>query len=471
MANKYERHETRLATTDEKGHRVYLYPEDIKGFWRKWRTQVYWTLIAIYLILPWIHIGGKQSILLNIGDREFTFFAHTFYGHDAPLLIFILLGVPLVIGFITSLYGRVWCGWACPQTVFIDAIFSKLEKLVEGKARQREKLDKSPWTLKKFSLKSLKWFLFSIASLHIAHSFIGYFIGTRELVQITLSPPWENPTVFFATMLVSGITLFDFGWFREQFCIIMCPYGRFQSVMMDENSMTVAYDPNRGEPRRSPQIPREQEGDCINCFHCVKACPTGIDIRQGVQQLECIACTNCIDACDEIMEKVGRPKGLIRYATQNELDGKKESKFTWRSAVYLGLITILVSAFTYNIAIKDSMKVILLHTGGKPFVKMTRQGQTKITNHKNLTIDYRSDGSRKLGFRIREKALRDKVQIVTPRNPWSVERGHNKAPLFFRFPEEILKEGNRRIHFEVYGPDKPQRVYKTLEVNLVGPFN
>lgn len=465
--NKFERHETRLATTDETGKRVYLYPEDIKGFWRTYRTYFYWFLIIIYLVIPWIHFNGNQVILLNIVKREFHFFGHTFYAHHAPYLIFILLAIPLFIGFLTTLFGRVWCGWACPQTVFIDAIYSKIERIIEGTARQREKLQNAPLSFNKIFKKGLKWLLFTLVSLHIAHSFVGYFVGTRELFWMSLSPPSENLTLFMITMGLSALFLFDFGWFREQFCIVACPYGRFQSVMMDENSLVVGYDAKRGEPRRGTSDTQQQdEGDCINCYHCVKACPTGIDIRRGTQ-LECIACTNCIDACDEIMDKVNRPHGLIRYMSENEMQGKPRSKWSLRSTIYLSICIALLGTFTYLISSRSEVDIVVLNLGQSPYTQELRNGVTEITNRRQLNFVSHATDLKDVRVELEES---NTVELVMPRNPWPVRLGHNSTPFFLRFPKEYLSGGRGRVTLNVYNAQTNQ-LYKKVEVNLVGPYN
>ena len=340
--NRFELDHDRLTTTDEQGHRIFLHPEDVTGPWKNRRFLLYWFLIILYLVLPWVYINGKPALMLNIFKREFTFLGSTLYGVE-PILIFLVIASGLFfIAFITSLYGRVWCGWACPQTVFIQSIFLKIETLIEGSARVRRELDAAPMSFNKLFKRILKWSIFTLISLHIAHTFVGYFVGPRELFFITMHSPLEHFGLFTATMIISTIFLIDFGWFREQFCLIACPYGRMQSVMMDENSLVIAYDKKRGEPRRGSQgISKEAEGDCINCYNCVKVCPTGIDIRHG-SQLECIACTNCIDACDEIMEKIKKPKGLIRYSSENELNGIKKNKFNIRSFIYVGISLIFI---------------------------------------------------------------------------------------------------------------------------------
>ncbi|MBC98573.1 MAG: cytochrome c oxidase accessory protein CcoG [Halobacteriovoraceae bacterium] len=472
--NRYHLHEERLASTDDQGHRVYIHPEDVTGFWRTQRTKVYWFLILIYLVLPWINWDNKQIVLLNIPLREFTFFGTTFYAHDAPLILLVLLGFVFTMGFITSIWGRVWCGWACPQTVFIDTLFLKVEKLIEGKSRARQKLDSSPISFEKVYKKSLKWLAFTFISLVIAHSFLGYFVGARNLLQITLNGPSSHPSLFILSMIITGIILFDFGWFREQFCIIACPYGRFQSVMMDENSLVVAYDSARGEPRRGlntdPSNPKE--GDCINCYHCVKACPTGIDIRRGTQ-LECIACTNCIDACDTIMTKINKPKGLIRYDTENNLEGKESSRFGIRSGIYLFALITIFSLLAYNISKSGQLKITLIRGTGTPYrERILKNGQREITNLYKMRLDYKEEKALKIDFRLKKKENRSQVELISPARPFQLHSGRSKTSLIhFRFSPHFLKGGNRKIELQFYDIQKPNQIIITKEVNLVGPLH
>lgn len=467
--NRFELHEERLGTTDEKGHRVYLYPEDIKGIWRHRRDFFYWTLIVLYLVLPWTRFGGKQTILLNIGAREFTLFGQTFFASDLPLLLILILGGLFLIGFITSIWGRVWCGWACPQTVFIDAIYRKIEILVEGKARARAALAAAPWTKEKVFKRILKWTLYLIVSLHIAHSFLGYFVGARDLFWITRQPPSENMGLFIAMIGITALCMFDFGWFREQFCIIACPYGRLQSVIMDKDSMVVAYDPNRGEPRRGVAPTKEDEGDCINCYHCVKACPTGIDIRRGTQ-LECIACTNCIDACDEIMEKVGRPAGLIRYATETELEGGKVSHFRPRSVIYLAVSLSIFLAGIFLVSRATKMSFTAIRAVGVPFtISKNADGITEIQNRYVVTIDVKEEEqSKPLWF----SSPSPNVKVISAPRPITPKVGHTRVNVFFKFPPEILQDGSQIISLEAYQGEEEDsaKLVKKMEIKLVGPF-
>jgi len=464
--NKHELHPDRLATTDEHGHRIYLYPEDVKGFWKKRRDLIYFILIFIYLVLPWIQIQGKPFIKLDIFHREFTLFGLTWYGVE-PILIFLsLLSFVFFIGFATSLFGRVWCGWACPQTVFIQSVFMRIERWIEGSARERAELDKQALTLKKLFLKSIKWVLFFLISTHIAHTFAGYFIGTHELLNMIIQGPTAHLGTFIFISVFTLILLIDFGIFREQFCIIACPYGRMQSVLMDENSIIVGYDQNRGEPRRGT-VQKEMEGDCINCYHCVKVCPTGIDIRRGTQ-LECIACTLCIDACDEIMDKIKKPQGLIKYTSENELKGGSHHFITKRSLLYISISLLMFSSLVYFISQAGNLQFHIYRGTEKPYqiIKDESGLNEIILNH--LTVKVVKQGEREFQLTFKtENHFQSQVSITTSPHPLKIKMAETKTPLFFKFKSNILKQGHLKIKINAFHEDV---LMGTFEVPLVGPM-
>ncbi len=462
--NRFELDHERLTTTDEQGHRIFLHPEDVKGPWKDRRFVLYWFLIIIYLVLPWIYIDGKPALMLNIFKREFTFLGSTLYGVEPILIFLVIVSGLFLIAFITSLYGRVWCGWACPQTVFIQSIFLKIETIIEGTSRERRELDKAPMSFSKFLKRFLKWSLFTLISLHIAHTFVGYFVGPRELFFITMHSPFEHFGLFTATMILSAIFLLDFGWFREQFCLIACPYGRMQSVMMDENSLVIAYDKKRGEPRRgSPGIVKEAEGDCINCYNCVKVCPTGIDIRHGTQ-LECIACTNCIDACDEIMTKIKKPTGLIRYSSENELNGIKKSKINLRSLVYISISLIFISSFFIFLNKSTNLQMVFIR-GTVPF----SLSQTEVTNKFDMKLNHQGDTQYKLLIKLQDSNLAEKIKVVTPQSPLNLVEHEKKIIVFFRFDKSVLENGSKNIMVDLFDLNQ-NKIVATKEVTLVGPI-
>lgn len=464
--------ETRLATTDKDGHRVYIHTQDVKGKWNNLRKKIFWILISFYLILPWIYWNGRQVVKLDLPAREFYIFGSTFYGHDGPLLIYIILGFLFFISFVTSLWGRVWCGYACPQTVFIESIYRVIEKWVEGSARKRQKLHEQKWNLEKIGKRSLKWILYLLVSLHIVHSFLGYFVGTHELLAITLNPPIEHMSLFITMLVMTGIILLDFGWFRDQFCIIACPYGRFQSIVMDENSLVVSYDKKRGEPRkRTEGILPGDNGDCVNCDRCVKVCPTGIDIRDGLQ-MECLACTYCIDACDEIMRKVNKPEGLIRYTTELELEGKPK-KISFRVYIYFVLFLAMVIGLFSHLQYVKGIRYQFIKGGTTPFQKIQVKNEEYIINHFKLELSYYNSEKLNLDIRLFKNESHKEdlslLEIILPERPIEMTKNNKEVTIFFKYPKHYLINGKRSIELELFDSETDQFI-KKLEVNLVGPI-
>ncbi len=469
--NRRELPENRLATTDEKGHRLWLYPADVKGRFRSLRNHTNWVLIAIFLVMPWIRIGGEQSILLDVAHRRFVLFGAEFWGHDAPMLVFLLGAVAFGITLATALWGRIWCGWACPQTVFIDGVFRKIERWIEGDAVVRRKLDEAPWSAEKLLKKSAKWGLFSLASLVIAHSFLAYFVGTEELAVMVRRSPGENPARFGVMVFAFGLTLFDFGWFREQFCTILCPYGKFQSVLMDDQSLAVVYDTSRGEPRKGRAPAGEPAGDCVNCYRCVQVCPTGIDIRRGVQ-LECIACTACIDACDEVMRRLKKPTGLIRYGSTAELAGNKRSILRPRTFVYSGVMLAIVGGLTWALSHRSQLNATFLRAKGDPYETVNAPKELVINHYK---LDLKNQTRERLLAHIEiDEALKSRgVEVVTTTPEVALDgRQSRRVDLFFRFPKDVLTLGKVRLPVRVIAVDESRQVTveEKKEISLVGPF-
>jgi len=316
-----------------------IHPRIVLGFFTRLKVLSGLILLGIYYIFPWLLWDGRQAVLFDLPARKFHLFGLTFWPQDFIYLTLLLMVAALVLFFFTSLAGRLWCGFACPQTIWTDA-FLWMERLVEGDRPKQMKLDKAPLSFRKFRIKTTKHTLWIVFALFTGFTFVGFFVPIRELTQAVITynlSGWETFWIFFYAFATYG----NAGWMREQVCIYMCPYARFQSAMFDNNTMTIAYDEKRGEPRGSRKRDTDYKaqglGDCINCTMCVQVCPTGIDIREGLQY-QCISCSACVDICDDIMEKVGYPKGLVRYTTENVLMGKPAHIFRPRIFIYGGIL-------------------------------------------------------------------------------------------------------------------------------------
>lgn len=386
MKIKYELPQERLASYDKKGGRVNMHPAQVHGPLRNRRTFVEAFLVIIFLVLPLININGHPAVLLDIGHREFYLFGARFWAHNAPLLFLIIASFFIGLMAVTAFWGRIWCGWACPQTVFIDLVYRKIEEWIEGDSRSRKILDAAPMSLSKFSRRSLKWGIFSLVSLFLAHAFLSYFVGWKQWPSIYSAQFNDYGGTLALLIILTLIFLIDFGWFRELFCIIACPYGRWISVWMDKFSLVVDYDYFRGEPRRGVAQLGEKQGDCVNCYRCVQVCPTGIDIRRGVQP-ECIACTACVEACNDVMKAFGKKPGLIRYTSHAQLRDEKsrESKFNTvlraRPLLYSSIVVILMATLVILLSTQPPAQVYVQRTVGPPYLKsQNAKGALEIVN-------------------------------------------------------------------------------------------
>jgi cytochrome c oxidase accessory protein FixG len=358
-----------LASVSSEGKRNWIYPKKVSGKFYKWRTYLSWVLLAILFAGPFIQVGGRPYMLFNIFERKFIIFGAAFWPQDTHLLIFLLLILFVFVILFTAVFGRIFCGWACPQTLFLEMVFRKIEYAIEGDANQQRKLNEMPWNSEKIWKKGLKMTIFVIISLMISHLVMAYLIGVDQVTEIVSQPPSAHMAGFIGLMAFTGIFLFVFSWFREQACIVVCPYGRLQGVLLDANSINVTYDHVRGEPRgpiRKNKIEEEPKGDCIDCGLCVQVCPTGIDIRNGVQ-MECVNCTACIDVCDEVMVKVDRPEGLIRYASDNSVMHRTQKLITPRVKAYSAMLVVLMGAFIALIATREDLAATVTRFRGMTY--------------------------------------------------------------------------------------------------------
>lgn len=463
----------RLSSTNQDGSRRYIYPSFVKGYFKNLHTVVYSFLLIFFLTLPWITINGQQALFLDVAHRKFTFFGLTLWAHDAPLLALVFISFVLIAGLVTSLFGRIWCGWACPQTVFIDFVYRRIERWIEGSAKDQEKLDSGPWTVNKVMKKTLKWSLFLIISLIITHSFLAYFVGADTITEMIFRPPQENWVSFLFIVFSTGIILFDFGWFREQFCIIACPYGRFQSVIMDTDSLSVSYDYNRGEPRKDSVKDTTKTGDCINCYRCVQVCPTGIDIRRGLQ-LECIMCSACIDACDMVMDKINKPKGLIRYTSERALTEKTTLRFLRpRVFIYSALLIVMIASLTFFLTHRDTIRINIVRPHAVPYQYLGES--STVINHFKFNLRNQASYPVKVSVTFSERHAKDGGKIVTPIDSPVIQPGKSlRYDVFAHFPVSWLKNGktNRQlfIHETTLHPAGNTTEVVQQEIKLVGPM-
>ncbi len=374
-----------VASIKSDGSRNFLRPADTKGTFTTWRRITAIFLIIIYVGLPWIKIGGYPAVFFDLTVRRFHLFGLTFAAQDFWLAFFLVSGLGFGLFLITSVLGRVWCGWTCPHTVFLEHVYRRIERWLEGSVANQKKLDKMGWgETEKLVKRGSKHVIFILLSLLISHVFVSYFISIPGLYDWVSSNPKDHWGGFLFVFIMSGIIYFNFAWFREQLCLAICPYGRLQSALIDDDSIIIGYDEERGEPRGKPR--KEGVGDCIDCKRCITVCPTGIDIRQGLQ-MECVGCSNCIDACNAIMTKLGRPKGLIRYDSLNGLKGKGRRILRPRFFIYLFFMLVGVGAMTYAFTSIDSAYMLVTRMTGSSFY----QTESTIRNQYNVRIVNKTD--------------------------------------------------------------------------------
>ena len=385
-----------VTTINEDGSRFMVHPADVSGRFTHGRRIVGYALIVWFVALPWIQINGHPALFLDIAARRFHLFGFTLAFQDTWMLFFVVSGLAFSLFYVTALWGRVWCGWTCPQTVYLEQVYRRIERWIEGDATARRKLDAAPISPGKIGKRLFKHGLFIVVSFLIAHIFLAYFVSLPGLWERMTHSPLEHwhgfVFVFGATIVLYG----NFAWFREQLCIVICPYGRFQSALIDSHSKNVAYDATRGNPPGKPRDPAA--GDCIDCRRCVQVCPTGIDIRQGLQ-LECVGCAACIDACDDIMDKVKRPRGLIRYASEEELAGRVTRWIRSRTVLYTLLLTIGAGIALFAIVNVEPIHVSATRMTGSPFYVT----DTVVRNQYQLRLINKTDHP--IGFTISVEAL------------------------------------------------------------------
>lgn len=452
-----------LATVDERGKRIWMYPKKPSGILHRWRILVTTLLLTLFFAGPFVTVGGKPFLLLNIFERKFVIFGQVFWPQDFVLLALALITFFVFVILFTVVFGRVWCGWACPQTLFMEMVFRKIEYWIEGDANEQRRLNNASWTFSKIIKKVSKQAIFVIISLLISHTAMAYLVGPDDTWQIIQSSPMDHLAGFGGLMAFTLIFYGVFARFREQACIAVCPYGRLQGVLLVKDSIVVAYDWLRGEPRG--KIKRNQErkslGDCIDCKLCVHVCPTGIDIRNGTQ-LECVNCTACVDACDEVMVKVGKPKGLIRFASYNSIKDGIQKLITPRVVGYSIVLTALLGLFGFMVFTRSEIETTILKVPGTLY-QTTDDGQ--VTNLYNVEFVNKTFDDISLEIRL-EHPQEASLQRVGDQGVVVPKESLLKGVYFVKVPKALLTSSRLNLVFGIYHDGKK---IETVKAKFIGP--
>lgn len=450
-----------LSTVDSKGNRMWIYPKKPFGKLFDLRKYVSYILLAILFFVPFIKVNGDPLFLFNVFEGTFIIFGQVFWPQDAHLfgLGFVLFMVFIVV--FTTIFGRVWCGWLCPQTIFMEMVFRRIEYAIEGDANKQKKLNKQEWNAEKIRKKGLKYIIFFILSWLIAHMAVAWILGVDRMKELLITNPAENGMTFLVMMILTFLVFGIYIRFREQMCTTFCPYGRLQGVMLGKDSIVVAYDYERGEPRGKKSDPTA--GDCIDCKACVNVCPTGIDIRNGTQ-LECVNCTACIDACDDIMVKLDRPKNLIGYLTEENIVSREKFKFSLRQKSYLAAMVLIVVVMGVLLVQRTDVEATILRNAGFTY---NIESNGDITNMYKINLVNKTNET--LAFSIASNLKDAKLQIIgNNENVMQIEKGElYNGMMLITVPKQSLIGLQTPFNFSIVN-DKKQ-VIDEYESSFLGP--
>ncbi len=440
-----------LATVDKEGKRKWIYAWKPKGklyAMRKWLSYLYF---IIFFGLPFVKINGRPLFMFNIPQGKFIVFGKIFWPQDFFIFGLAMITFIFFIILFTAAFGRLFCGWACPQTNFMEMMFRRVEFMVLGNANEQKALKNAPWTGNKIFKLSLKHVLFFVLSFIIANFFLAYLIGIDDLKRTITEPVSEHIAGLSSILIFSGVFYGVYAFFREQACTVVCPYGRLQSVLLDKNSMIVAYDYKRGEPRgmkRKNQPAELQLGDCIDCFQCVRVCPTGIDIRDGVQ-MECVGCTACIDACNDVMDKIHKPRGLIRYASENSIATGEPLHYTSRMKIYTGLCLLVLTLLSVLLFTRKDIDVTVMRTPGQLFQE---KGADSVSNLYNIKVMNKTDKDIPLTIKI--VSMNGSVQVVGKPYIHVPKEGQGSGSFFLILSKKDIHNRKTELKLALYEGDK-----------------
>ena len=457
-----------IGTVTEDGKRSWIYPKKPSGTFYKYRKLVSWVLLIALFSFPFIKINGNQFFLFNVIDRKFNIFSLPFWPQDFHILVMAMIIGVIFIALFTVIFGRIFCGWICPQTIFMEMVFRRIEYAIEGDRGAQIRLDKQPWTTEKLVKRISKWTVFFIISFLIANTFLAYFIGSDVLLKYVFEGPAEHSGTLVALIIFTWVFYFVFAWFREQVCVIACPYGRLQSVLLDNKTINIAYDYVRGEKeqgrakfKKNEDRPASGKGDCIDCNQCVQVCPTGIDIRNGTQ-LECVNCTACIDACDFMMEKVQLPTGLIRYASEDNISKGERSGFTARRKAYTALLVVLLGILSVMLFLRNDIEASLVKLPGQLYEKKDNGIISNVYSYK--LVNKTTEDINKITFKLLSHEGTIKVVGIADIN--LKRQDLNKGTLFVEIHKSKLSKDREKIKVGVYANGKK---IETTSTNFLGP--
>lgn len=458
-----EEYRDSIATVDKDGKRIWIYPKKPSGPFHNKRIIATIIFLVVFFAGPIIKIKGEPLLMLNIFDRKFVIFGQVFFPQDSVLFGLGLITFFVFIILFTVVFGRFWCGWACPQTVFLEMIFRKIEYWIEGDARQQQKLNASPWTSDKMFKKGLKHFIYLLISVIIAHTTMAYIVGIEETINIVTQPPTNNLTGFITIIVFTIMFYYVFASLREQVCIAICPYGRLQGVLFSRSTMAIMYDFIRGEPRgkltKNKVEERTDKGDCIDCKLCVQVCPTGIDIRNGTQ-LECVNCTACIDVCDDVMEKISKPKGLIRYASQASIEDNVKFKLSGRAYAYSIVLLLLIGVEVFLLMSRTMIETTIMRVPGQMYQE---QPNGKISNLYNAQFINKTAAD--LNLHLKVEGNIGTIRMVG-KNILVPKQGRYDVIFFVDIPKNDIHNMKTPIKIEVLHNDE---IVESVKTNFLGP--
>ncbi len=451
-----------IATIDKEGKRAWVFPTKPSGRLYNLRTYLSWAYLVVFFGLPFIKLNGEPLFLINVLERKFILFGMIFWPQDFFIFGLGLLTFIVFIALFTVIFGRVFCGWACPQTIFMELLFRKIEYWIEGDANYQRALKKAAWTPEKIFKKATKFVLFFALSFLIANTFLSYIIGADEVIKLATDPLAQSSGTLTSLLIFTSVFFFVYSWFREQVCLIVCPYGRMQGVLLDKETIVVAYDYIRGEPRaKFSKTATPEKGDCIDCGLCVKVCPTGIDIRNGTQ-LECVNCTACIDACDQMMDSVKRPLGLIRFDSERGIAEKKRLGFTTRMKAYSVVLLFLISLEVFLLSTRADYDATVLRAKGMLY---QQQPNNQISNLYTIKLVNKTRDSMPVDLKIENMDAR--IEVIG-KSLGVKKEDISQGEFFVYLNKADIKSRKTKLVIGVYTHNKK---IKTLKTNFLGPVN